>query len=90
MTMKNVKPNAAQVKARQDLVAVLRLNDQLPPDELLAVVAYFVGQLLALQDERKISSDQAMDLIKRNIEAGNHDAIKQLAATPAPIFKMPK
>ncbi len=80
--MKVVEPSAAQAAARDDMIAVLRRHEHLRPDELLAVSSYFVGQLLALQDQRTMTPEAAMDLIKGNIEAGNAQAIQQaLGAT---------
>lgn len=39
--------------------------------EMLAVFAYALGQTVALQDQRTMTPDMALELISKNIEAGN-------------------
>ncbi len=66
---------------RQELVTVLRRHqDTLCPAELLAVSSQLVGNLIALQDETRISPDLAMEIVLQNIEEGNRAAIADLRA----------
>lgn len=62
---------SAQREFRDDMVGVMRKHQHLRPDEMLAIAAYFVGQLAAMQDKRRITPDMASELIARNIEIGN-------------------
>lgn len=39
--------------------------------EILAIAAYTVGQLVALQDQRTVTPAMAMEIVANNIEAGN-------------------
>lgn len=78
--MKVGKPTKEQVAFRDDMIVTLRKHDHLRPDELLAVASYFVGQLLALQDQRKLTPAEALQVVSANIEAGNAQAIEQFHA----------
>lgn len=48
---------------------------------LLAVVAYTVGQIIAMQDQRVMTTDMVCDLVSENIEAGNQQAIAEVSST---------
>lgn len=66
--------------AYQDLCALVnRHADKLTAMELLAVAANMVGKLIALQDQRTVTSAMAMDLVAKNIETGNRQAFEQIA-----------
>lgn len=58
------------------------LKAQMPPDmpaqRILAITAQFVGQLIALQDQRKITPDMALQIVSENIEIGNRAALMTL------------
>jgi hypothetical protein len=58
------------------------LKEQMPPDmpaqRILAITAQFVGQLIALQDHRKITPEMAMQIVGENIEIGNQAALLTL------------
>jgi hypothetical protein len=81
-TMKTKIPTAAHTAFRDDLVALLRKHEHLRADEMLAVASYFVGQILALQDQRKMTPAMGLEVVSANIEAGNAHAIKELVGTP--------
>lgn len=83
MSMSVKQPTAAHQAFRDDLISVLRKHEQLRPDEMLAVASYFVGQLVAMQDQRKVTPRMAMDVVASNIEAGNQHVINELAGAPA-------
>ncbi|WP_319499310.1 hypothetical protein [uncultured Cohaesibacter sp.] len=55
-----------------------KYTDALPQERMLAVAAYTVGQIIAMQDQRKFTSESVMALVSENIEAGNRDAVEQL------------
>lgn len=76
--MKRVEPTSDQRAFRDELIAVLRKYPQLRPDEMLAVASYFVGQLVAMQDQRKLTPSMAMAIVGQNIEAGNAQVLKEL------------
>lgn len=83
MKFKNVR-DPKHEEFRQELLAVVKAKGEtMAADEVLAMVSYLVGQLLALQDQRHYTVEIAMQLVMRNIEAGNVDAIANLFATGA-------
>ncbi len=52
----------------------------MPADQILAIAAQFVGQLVALQDCRKITPERAMQIVMGNIEIGNQEAVNNSVA----------
>jgi hypothetical protein len=50
---------------------------------LLAVSAQLVGQMIAMQDQRRVSPAQAMAIVEANLEIGNASAIERLASDVA-------
>lgn len=82
MTPKSTTPTKEQIAFRDEMVATLRKHQHLRPDEMLAVASYFVGQLLALQDQRKMTPAMGLQIVSSNIEAGNAQAIKEALGSP--------
>jgi len=65
--------------ARLEFVLVLqKYGDDLRPDEQLAIAAYFVGQLMAVQDATVFTAETAFELVMRNIEMGNAEAVNSI------------
>lgn len=62
---------------RQGIVAVMKEHEVrgMSGQEILAVLSYTIGQMVAFMDPEKVTPEEAMDLVTRNIEAGNQDAI---------------
>lgn len=46
--------------------------------EILAIAANMVGKLIALQDQRTMTKERAFEIVGRNIEVGNAEAIESL------------
>lgn len=46
--------------------------------ELLCLMAHVTGTLIAMQDQRTMTPEQAMELVSINIQQGNLSAIEQL------------
>ena len=66
--------------AYQDLCALVNKHaDKMTALELLAVAANMLGKLIALQDQRKVSTDMAMEVVARNIEVGNKQAVQEVS-----------
>lgn len=66
----------------QEIVALVhRHADQMTPMEILAIAANMLGKLLAVQDQRRVTPAEAMEVIARNIEEGNAEMIAQLTNT---------
>lgn len=65
--------------AYQDLIAlVAKHKDKLSAEEMLAIAANMLGKLLALQDQRTMTTEKAMTIIQLNIEHGNKTVIDSL------------
>ena len=45
---------------------------------MLAVTSHLVGQIIALQDQTKITSKMALEIVSANIEKGNSEVIEPL------------
>ncbi|TPN57155.1 hypothetical protein [Mesorhizobium sp. B1-1-7] len=58
--------------------AVRQTASDMPADQILAVACVFVGQLTAVQDQRRFTSDMIMDLVSENIQSGNQRVIAGL------------
>ena len=80
--MKVVQPQREHTAFRDDLVAVLRKHaGPLSAPEMLALTAHLVGQLVALQDQRTMSPNRAMEIVAANIEQGNQEVLDGLRAS---------
>ena len=81
--MSEEKGDIATRKAHKDfyddLTSLLgRHAAHLPADELLALASNVVGKILAFQDQRTMTAEGAMALIRENIEIRNREAIAGL------------
>ncbi|CTQ62164.1 MAG: hypothetical protein RIE06_05640 [Roseibium album] len=82
--MKYAVPSNTHFTLRQELVGVLcKYQDTLCPAELLAVSSQVVGNLIALQDETRLSPEHAIEIVMYNIEEGNRAALGDLDQTDA-------
>ncbi|MGE0408736.1 MAG: hypothetical protein AB7P23_05670 [Amphiplicatus sp.] len=82
MGARSVSPNEKHRAFRDDLIGVVRKHgDEMKAEELLAIAAHFVGQLVALQDQRTMTSARAMQIVAHNIEVGNAEIIDSLLQT---------
>lgn len=80
MGMKSQKPSDSAIKCREAVVATIQpFKHHLSGMEILAVLAYTVGQAIAMQDQKTVTHDMIWELIGANIEAGNAMVIEELA-----------
>lgn len=81
--LKSTAPSPAQLAYRHGLEAAMRDHGAtLDAAELLAITAHLVGQLVAMQDQRVMTSEMAMQLIGQNIEQGNREVVQNLLNAP--------
>ena len=60
----------------QELTVLLRRHgDEMSAEEMLAVAANLLGKLLAYQDQRTMTRERGLEIIIKNIELGNQQAI---------------
>jgi hypothetical protein len=79
VTRKIIETDERHERFRVALINALRVEgESLPAEELLAVAAQLVGQLVAMQDQRRYTPAQVMDMVARNVEQGNQRAIAML------------
>lgn len=72
-----------RVKARLiDAVKAELMSGEISRPEALALFAHVTGLLIAMQDQRTMTPDEAMALVGRNIEQGNASAIDQMFSGP--------
>lgn len=65
--------------AFQDIVALVRKHaGKLTSLEMLAIAANMLGKLVAMQDQRTVTPDKAMEIVVKNLELGNNQALEQL------------
>ena len=63
----------------QDLCTLVsKHSDKLTALEMLAVAANMLGKLIALQDQRTITPDMAMEIVIKNMEDGNAQVVEQV------------
>jgi hypothetical protein len=73
--LKRAAPSAQHLRCRETLLAVARRQmGDMPAEEVLAVFAYTLGQMTILQDRKRFTSAEIMEVVTRNIQQGNRDA----------------
>lgn len=66
----------------RDLTALIAKHaDAMTALEILAVAANMLGKLVALQDHRVTTAEQAMDVVVKNLNLGNEQVLAQFAET---------
>ena len=74
--LKTKQPTVDHEAFRNDMIAVMDKHaGALDSAEMMALAAYTTGQIMAMQDARKWSPELAMEIVAKNIEAGNAQAI---------------
>ncbi len=64
----------------QDLIALMNKHaGKLDSSEMLAISANVVGKIIAMQDQRTMTQDKAMEIVAKNIEMGNRQVIDEMA-----------
>lgn len=76
MKTKVVQPSAEHEQLRLALCKCIRRKaPDMPAEEILAICCQFVGQLIAMQDQRRFTPESIITLVNANIEMGNQHAI---------------
>lgn len=74
-----VRPTAKHEAFRSDCLALLNKHaGALDATEMLALASHMVGQIVAMQDQRKVTPNRAMEIVARNIEQGNGEVLAEL------------
>lgn len=76
MKTKIKQPTPNHEAFRNDLLAIMDKHaGNLDGSEMMALAAYTTGQIMAMQDARKWTPEMALEIVAKNIEAGNTQAI---------------
>lgn len=66
----------------QELIALVNKHaGHMDALQMLAVASNMLGKLVAMQDQRTVTPDMAMEVVAKNIEYGNQQVLQQLDAT---------
>ncbi len=75
--MKETSLTPEHLAFRNDCIALLnKFAGKLDAQDMLALAAHLVGQIVAMQDMRKVTPEMALELVQRNIEQGNAEAVR--------------
>lgn len=79
MRERSIQPTPDHKAFRADLVALLDKHaGKLDAADMLALASHAVGQIVALQDQRTMTSERAMQIVARNVEIGNAEVIENV------------
>jgi len=76
---KSFDPTARHQELKNDIAGVVAKYPDMSEQEVLAMAAQVVGMLVAMQNQFKMTPDEAMTLVARNIEIGNRVVIDNLS-----------
>lgn len=80
--MKLVAPTHVHKAFRADVLQLLGKHaGHLPAEEMLALATHLVGQIIAMQDQRTMTRQGALEIVSQNIEQGNGEAVAGLLET---------
>jgi hypothetical protein len=78
-----MKPTEQHLAFRKAMEEAIRVHGaELDAVDLLAICSHFVGQLIALQDQSKLTPNMALSIVYKNIEQGNQEVIAGLLNAP--------
>lgn len=77
MSIRAAKPEH-EVLYQELAKLVGRYAEKMTSEEVLAVGANMLGKLLAFQDQRTMTRERGLEVIIKNIETGNAQAVAEL------------
>lgn len=82
--MSIIEPKPEHQVLYSDLVALLsKYSDKMSGAEMLAVAANMLGKMVAFQDQRTMTPQQAMEIVANNITIGNQQALAEILGPAA-------
>lgn len=79
MKERRVTPTPQHKAFREDVIEVLRKHaGHLDAKDMLAFASHLTGQIIAMQDQRTVTREMALEIVMRNIEVGNAEVIDGL------------
>jgi hypothetical protein len=79
--MKTIIPTVSHQAFRAEFLTLVKRYERehnMTQMEVLAILSCTVGQVLAMQDQTKVTAAMGLQVISRNIEAGNSQVIDEL------------
>lgn len=76
--MKTMKAEDHHNSLLDAMKAVLQDHSDMDAEEMLAVLSQLLGQLVAMQDQEKMTVERAQRIIEHNLVQGNQAAIEYL------------
>lgn len=67
----------------QELLTLISRHPNLSGVEMLAIAANMVGKLIALQDQRTMTLEKAMEIVNENVLLGNQQVIAEIMGPAA-------
>jgi hypothetical protein len=81
--MKSVAPSPAHLALREALHrAIGAEGGAMDVADILAVFSHMVGQLIAMQDQRKVTPAMALQVVQENMQQGNREMVESLLLAP--------
>ncbi len=84
MRMKTVAPSERIQKLRVEVLELLikrSAEEEIPPEQVLAILSYTVGQCILQLDQTKYTAAMAMAIVQSNIQNGNQDGLAKFLGT---------
>lgn len=73
------KPTEIHKAFRTEMIALLNKHaGHLTAQDMLALASHLVGQVIAMQDKSKMSREEALKIVRLNIEQGNKEVVNNL------------
>lgn len=79
MKLSSHKPTEKHHALRGELLeAIRKYMDDIPMEQILALLSHLVGQIIAMQDGRKMTMEMVSEIVESNINQGNKDVADSL------------
>lgn len=78
---KSMNPGQKHQELHKAMMQAFLDRPDMPPEQMLAIIAYAAGQMMALLDQRKFTVEMAIRLVQENLELGNAHMIEQVMNT---------
>jgi len=82
MSPKFVEATSEHESFRDDLIKAISNHKHLSSEEMLALTAHFLGQLLAAQNQKTMGIERGIRIIQDNIQQGNYEAVQSISDIP--------
>lgn len=78
MNRKILKTNDEHEKFFEAFTDLLKKFEHMPAEELLALTSNVTGRLCAMQDQRRYTASEVMEMVSQNLQRGNQQMLDML------------